>query len=98
MAGKPKSRNEKILQMWRKIEKRGKCWIWRGKCSTVPMMTLNGGSYTPVRKMVRESLGLDDDGLRWRTCDERRCVNPDHTALVGESKERGNAAWAALGR
>lgn len=84
------------------------CWIWRGWFADgVPMMNLSRGKSASVRRIAWEQAKGTIPKGRFPsvTCDDRRCINPEHAMLCTRggymrlARKRGtiihDAAWRA---
>lgn len=84
-------------RLFRRSEIEGECWIWQGCLNNrgrdsgggVPCMQLpNRGGSRPARRVAALVAGktFRDNQVVVSTCDEPRCVNPDHMRVVSRSE------------
>lgn len=67
-----------------KVDEDTGCWVWQasftGGRATVPTAYFRDGSYGSVPRWAYEQVRgpLPNGWMVWRTCDCKRCVNPEH--------------------
>ncbi len=81
-----KSINARLLsRIRRRIVEDGDCWNWTGafRKKTIPVISFDGKKGA-VRRFILDDLGIDSAHrhLATHTCDNFRCVNPDHVAAM----------------
>jgi len=73
--------DEQIARFWAKVDKTGDCWVWTAALSTggYGKLSLNQRVAHAHRVAYTLCIGpIPDRLLVCHTCDNRRCVRPDH--------------------
>ena len=88
-------------RFWRHVDQSGKCWEWKASltASGYGKFKIDGKSVQAHRVAYQISTGKSAEGfLVTHTCDNKKCVNPDHLRLgthssnAIEAYERGPLA------
>ena len=92
-------------RFWEKVDTSGECWEWQGGYSgkpKYPQMRIEGKLCKAHRVAYTLANGPIPDGLLVRhTCDNRKCVKPDHLIVgttadnVADRVARGRSACGA---
>lgn len=90
-----------ITRFWSKVDKRGEddCWEWRGGTTQdkQPRFSINSQHLFASRVSFCIAHGeIDDTLLVIRTCDNKRCINPNH--LVQGDQALSHELTIARGR
>lgn len=85
-------------RFWKKVQKTDTCWIWTGAVTTTGYGVFQRGKRgEKLYKAHRFSYSLHKGdipkrGLILHSCDNKKCVNPDHLSIGNHSKNL-KEAW-----
>ena len=83
-----------VESFWSKVDKGDGCWIWTGMvtASGYGRLYYQGRLYGAHRLAYQLSRGFPASGLVCHTCDNPRCVRPDHLFDGSQMDNMGDAA------
>lgn len=69
-----------VDRFWKYVEKTPGCWFWTGafRDNGYGQLGVHGRVYKAHRTAYFLKHGIEPKGIVRHTCDDKRCVNPDH--------------------